>query len=79
MYTVRKWNNETDSIELVEVSLEDIIRSPWSLNGEDLLIPLINHLREERGLEKLPKDTLSSVHLNGDFSDKELKKISNKK
>lgn len=55
LYKLRAWAPDTDSFVEVQRTFDQIVEDPFRLNAMDIVYALLTELREQRGLEPLPK------------------------
>lgn len=59
VFKVRKWDNEKNDFDIVEVDLETVVRVPYKMHINDIGVIALNELRKQRGLDPLPNDSIS--------------------
>lgn len=58
-FKVRKYNPEYQTISVVELTIDEMIKDPYSLNFADVGTHLVNLLRAWEGLEPIPENSVA--------------------
>jgi uncharacterized protein YdaU (DUF1376 family) len=58
-FKVRKYNHEFDTITVVELTIDEMMSDPYSLNMADVGTYLLNERRAWNGLEPIPDNSVA--------------------